>query len=58
MKHPPGGGVSADVIWGKKYEKGKRKREKVEDRERKRRKEKEKEKKEVKGLKKCKVVKN
>ncbi len=28
---PPegGGGISADVIWGKKYEKGKRKRGKM-----------------------------
>jgi hypothetical protein len=28
---PPGGGgkISADVIWGKKYEKAKRKREKM-----------------------------
>jgi hypothetical protein len=25
---PPGGEISADVIWGKKYEKWKRKREK------------------------------
>jgi hypothetical protein len=23
---PPGGGISADVIWGKKYEKAKKKR--------------------------------
>jgi hypothetical protein len=26
---PPGGGISADVIWGKKYEKTKRKRGKM-----------------------------
>ncbi len=27
--HPPGGGISANVIWGKKYEKAKRKRRKM-----------------------------
>ncbi len=53
---PPGGGISADVIWGKKYEKTKRKRRKIwkkrEERGKKIRKE------EAKGKNKCKIGKN
>jgi hypothetical protein len=58
---PWGGGISADVIWGKKYEKGKRKRgkckrkrkkgKKKEERKEKRRKGKENEKRGRKGVK-------
>ncbi len=36
-KIPPGGGISANVIWGKKYEKAKKKQgENVKEKERKR----------------------